>query len=117
MPDSYTSSQGEVLYKNDRALTSRRVTRKGAYPLARYVLLTESQLYGAVSVTVDGILSYVNEGGALVPAVGGESGEGESAMTADFAVANRPASKETVAGMAHTMLDGLNFDADWEMRL
>lgn len=37
----------------------------------RYILMTAAELEGAVSVTIDGVLMYVDEGAGLVPVIGG----------------------------------------------
>lgn len=45
--------------------------------LDRYVLMSPSELEGAVSVTVDGVLMYASEDGRLVSVLGGGAGTSE----------------------------------------
>lgn len=87
---------------------SQRGTVEEEYAHARYTLLEPAQLEGAVSVTVNGVLTYSSENGKLVPVVGGED-DSTSSMTEDFATYNRPASAETFAGMAHA---GISFEPE-----
>ena len=87
---------------------SQRRTIEEEYAHVRYTLLAPAQLEGAVSVTVNGVLTYSSENGKLVPVVGGED-DGTSSMTEDFATYNRPASAETFAGMAHA---GISFEPE-----
>lgn len=60
--------------------------------LSRYMLMTEGELEGAVSVSVDGMLTYVREGGELIPADSVGASISDEGMQADFAVSNRPSS-------------------------
>lgn len=87
--------------RGDTSMFSERGTVEESYAHKRYVLLTASQLEDAVSVTVDGVLAYTAEGGALVPVVGGDAGSGDEGMVDDFAALNHPIGQETAAGMSH----------------
>lgn len=87
---------------------SQRRTIEEEYAHVRYTLLEPARLEGAVSVTVNGVLTYSSEDGRLVPVVGGE-GDDASGMTEDFAASNHPASAETFSGMAHA---GISFEPE-----
>lgn len=94
-------SSGERRVEFEGSVRSERVTCTRDYGLSSYVLLTPTQLEGAVSVMVDGVLAFVRKGGVLAPATNDAEGASEDVeMLQDFANLNRPAAGPTVAGMA-----------------
>lgn len=111
-PDYY-EREGKRHEYNDGSMRSTRYSDKAEYAYARYVLLTNGELDGAVSVTVDGTLTYVRENGMLVSAVTDGTGTDRyGGMAEDFAVSNRPAPRETMAGMAHDLPRGIEFEPE-----
>lgn len=67
------------------------------YAPVKYVLRTPEQLEHAVSITVDGNLTYAKEGGKLVSIMGG-SGDSGSEKPKDFATEQRPVAHDHSGG-------------------
>lgn len=115
--DQWTeSSQGFVDLDGERhdmrggSAYSERGTVEESYTQKRYVLRTARQLEGAVSVTVDGMLTYACDGGKLVPVAGGGDGS-QGGMTQDFAIDNHPATADPFAG-APQATTGIRYESE-----
>lgn len=100
------SSQGFVDVKGNRhemrgvSAYTERGTVEESYAHEHYVLLTARQLEGAVSVTIDGMLTYNREGGKLVPVAGGDD-VGDGGMSQNLAVDNHPMTAAPFEGATH----------------
>ena len=98
----YVDALGKRTEKSGRSVYSERETVETAYPHKRYVLLKPAQLEGAISVTVDNVLAFVNEGQGLMPAVSNNSSS-EEGMEDEFATSNRPAAYEQPTQAAYAL--------------
>lgn len=106
--DEWTnSSQGFVdlsgarrEFRGGGSAYSERGTVEETYTHKSYVLRTARQLVGVTSVTVDGVLTYCDEGGKLVPVVSSGT-ETEGGMQSDFATNNHPVIGETFEGASY----------------
>ena len=105
----FVDCKGSAHEFRDGSAYTQRETIKKLHSRMRHVLLAAEQLEDAVSVTVDGVLTYSAENGKLVPAAGGDTSGGS--MDYEFATANRPATAKTVGGMAHTQ-PGIRYDME-----
>lgn len=95
--------------KADASVVSHREFESKSTHLPRYTLRDTAELKGAVSVTVDGVLAYVEEDGRLVSASGGGLGGGqasEGGMVDDFATTNHPEPYRGADALAHEASQG-----------
>lgn len=85
----------------DASMRSEHHTEKESYLSTGYQLLNNNGLKGAVSITVDGVITHAREGDVLVSVTGIGSISGGGEMVEEYGTDHRPAAPSTANSMTH----------------